>query len=236
MSDGVGDNVKDLFTGLFESFAKIPAQHRLVGFTLLIAAVALAIFGTNIWVLIVFLIFLAYVIYAVHQSADSLVDPGHADTSFQYAVFISTPMDSFADKAEMAKHIASVNSVKDALREAGGWKTPFYAGTDRPKEDKFDLPHNALPYNIAALKLSERFLLILPESSSSSCLVEVGAAIAMRKPTVIFLKNDVTLPFLLRGAQNASQKEGLPFINIFPYSDVGDIKSTIQQHKLELFK
>ncbi len=59
-------------------------------------------------------------------------------------------------------------------------------------------------------------------------LVEVGMVLAAKKNNIWFVKKGQQLPFLLRGAANASGESGLPNIGIYQYDRIDAIVTRIK--------
>lgn len=69
-----------------------------------------------------------------------------------------------------------------------------------------------------------------PEALPSSVLVEVGYAIALSKPTVIFTKSRQYLPFLLKDIDKT-----LTNVSVFEYTDPQEIVKKIRGNGRALF-
>ena len=67
-------------------------------------------------------------------------------------------------------------------------------------------------------------------------LVEVGMALAAKKNNIWFVKKGRQLPFLLRGAANASGESGLSNIGIYQYDRIDAIVTRIKNNGPKLFK
>jgi nucleoside 2-deoxyribosyltransferase len=92
--------------------------------------------------------------------------------------------------------------------------------------DDFDPPSIATNENLDLLNSCDRFIMIYPEKVVSSCLIELGFAIAQRKPCTIFYKKKEDLPYMLEDAG---------MIKKFSYKDDDDLIKKIQKIGLKLF-
>jgi hypothetical protein len=112
-------------------------------------------------------------------------------------------MESLGDGYKSARQdvLKLVNVLRNELS-----LSVFYAGEERPLESAFENEAWALADNCDLLERCRRFVLIYPPAApgytkpiASSALVEVGYAIAMRVPVLVFFQDSFdTLPFMLR--------------------------------------
>jgi hypothetical protein len=149
-------------------------------------------------------------------------DAALTPVSFKYDAFISAPMASFNgdEKAyQRSRHdiLKLVKELEDGLPR----RKVFYAGASLPSLKDFEVADLSLATDLAALRESRCCILIYPQEIATSALVEVGFAIGLKKPVVIHLLDGVSLPFLLRYQQGASETHGE--IHIYDYANFHDI-------------
>ena len=93
----------------------------------------------------------------------------------------------------------------------------YYAGEHIKSSISFE---NELVGNndFEAIESSRCFIMFYPERIVSSVLVEAGYALAFKKPSVYFVHNKETLPFLLREAHHS-----YPNVQVFEYTDLEQV-------------
>lgn len=149
-----------------------------------------------------------------------------------YDVFVSSPMASFPSEAEYERHREGVVRVLDALERHCGFRV-YYAGRNRPTSSSFQQPDVGARDDLAALRSSERFLLVMPLPLVTSCYVEAGYALAQNKPSVYYHHRDMELPFMLRKcAQYGSE---FPRCKKYEYAVIDGIVNDIETNKGSLF-
>lgn len=230
---------------LLKAFLSIPPADRLKGFiffcgTVIVTLIAFQSGVNSHFVLLsalAFLLIATFLLFpkkAYAQSTDSVEDS--SSTEFKFDVFISSPMDSFDCTDALEKSNSVANNVRLALRRNGVAETIFHAGSERPTKIDYEMPHQALVENFKILSTSDRFVFIMPENLPSSALVEVGAALAYKKPSVWFFKKGFQPPYLIRDGSAASNRDGIPNISVYEYETTEEIYSLIDQHKSKIFK
>lgn len=114
-----------------------------------------------------------------------------------YQVFVSAPMAAW-EPGRFKENNAAVLKVVDALVKDAGLRPAFYAGTGVEDASVFDEADFSMDHDLEGVRDSRWFVLVWPEKLASSVLVEIGAAIALGKPCVLFVRKGVELPFLLK--------------------------------------
>jgi hypothetical protein len=160
-------------------------------------------------------------------------EPVAPAAAIKYDVFISSPMFSFGDEARYKAHRANVLKLIRVLRDQCGYAS-YYAGEQRPRYRDFEASDVALGNDLGALRESKFYLLLIPETSATSALVEAGAALILGKPSTYFVHKDAQLPFALHNAMNSGRTD-LPRIKKYEYSTVGDLIDTVTVNKQSLF-
>lgn len=151
----------------------------------------------------------------------------------KYDVFISSPMFAFGDEKRYRTHRENVLHLIGALDEKCGFKC-YYAGKERPDYDDFETSDVALSNDLQALRDSRFYVLLIPETSATSALVEAGAALILRKPSTYFVQQEARLPFALEHATNSGDAQ-LPRIKIYSYSTIDDLIRKVAINKQGLF-
>jgi hypothetical protein len=148
---------------------------------------------------------------------------GAGDSSEKYDIFISTPM-SGLERTSYVAHRQGVLDVIDALRTHCGFKEVYCDIARFPKQKRFEANDVAFDRDLEAIRGSKRFVLIYPEAAPSGALVEVGMALALRKPAVIWARNPAELPFIL---------QKLP--RTYDYDSFGDIIRHLRDNQAGAF-
>ncbi|MEM7668832.1 MAG: toll/interleukin-1 receptor domain-containing protein [Pseudomonadota bacterium] len=147
---------------------------------------------------------------------------------YTFDLFVSCPM-SALDKTKYKSMQAAMNQVCDVLLERQIVRTIYCATYDKGQPTDFDHPVFGTQKDFAALSESSKFVLIYPETLTSSCLVEAGFALARKIPSVYFIRNPKDLPFALRGvdSSNGVRKQ--------TYSEDAEIAEVLSSRFAQLF-
>jgi hypothetical protein len=159
--------------------------------------------------------------------------PADVSRRTRYDAFISSPMFAFRDEARYQVHRANILRLIKALTDYCGFKC-YYAGESRLKYDDFESSDVALSKDLQALRDSKFYVLLIPETSATSALVEAGAALILRKPSTYFVQEEARLPFALEHATNSGDAQ-LPRIKSYSYSAIDDLIRKVEINKQGLF-
>jgi hypothetical protein len=164
-------------------------------------------------------------------------DETPAEPDFDYEAYIAAPMEGLAPDTDFTPHNRQIIRIQDALRRECGIDPSFYAGSGIDGQDKFHQPFVALDMNLRALRASRRFILFYPQRLSSSIVFEAGLALALGKPSVWFIRDRADLPYLLKEADQASDRHGqrLP-VKIIEYRTLTEILHALEVNKEGLFQ
>ncbi len=148
-------------------------------------------------------------------------------------IFIAAPMAGFRNsETERDTMNDFVRKVEASLKRQGvaNVHTPILS---LPDSKLYEDPAVGLEVELAALRNSKRYLLILPEKipALTSVLITTGIAIALNLPSVIFAKNGADLPYLLEGAVNDKKVN----VQLRHYEDIKDVEQLIAINGLRLF-
>ncbi|PXW99141.1 DUF456 domain-containing protein [Mycolicibacterium moriokaense] len=190
-------------------------------FTILVAGLV----GTLVAVVIL------YVILAIVRPGLFGGDTGSANKNpvdHRYDAFISAPMAGLSGEVEYQRVRSDVLDFIAMLKKESEVKTVFYAGESLPTMAEFEVADLSLEEDLDALRDSRNFIFIYPSEVVTSALVEVGAALVLQKPSVLHVKNDVTLPYLLQNAAGALH--GTP-VHVYPYNTFAEIKNIYKSNR-----
>lgn len=145
------------------------------------------------------------------------------------SVFLCGPMASLVNDEAYVESRQLMLNIARALQEAG-LSPAYYGGEKIERIEDFDGSIKSVKENFKHFKQSECVLVVYPEALPSSVLVEIGYAIALSKPTVIFTSSRECLPFLLKDIDGS-----LPNVSVFEYGDSQEIIKKIRRNGSELF-
>lgn len=142
-------------------------------------------------------------------------------------VYISAPMSSISSD-EYYRLREFVLNMKSKLLSLGFSEVicPLY---DNPDPEHFEGNTKAIIQNFAKLKQVDSMVVIYPNASPSSVLLEIGYGLALCKKTVIFYGE--SLPYMLTEA-----KTNISHIDTRKYSSFEQINNIIDANGKQLFK
>lgn len=148
-------------------------------------------------------------------------------------LYLACPMASLDDDIQYQETQAVTAQVRDAISKYCNIPSnKIYApAINIDKRDRFDGSEKAISDNFVELKKSEYYVCVYSKNVPSSIIVEIGYCIALKKNIVVFLKNDVELPYILKGSDQA-----LSFIKIYRYSCAEDIIGIFKKNKKNTLK
>lgn len=106
----------------------------------------------------------------------------------------------------------------------------FFAGQEISSFKDFDSEDLSIVEDYTALKNSDNFILIYPQKIATSALVELGWAMVMKKPIIIFSKDRNDLPYLIKNADSVYKN-----IAVYEYKTSSDIQNRFSKNKCHLF-
>lgn len=150
-------------------------------------------------------------------------DSGHqahmATDHIRYDLFVAAPMAAFKSEAQFNRSRRSILSMIGKIREQTSIQRIYYAGESIGCSENFDQPMTAFDEDLSALTASAHFLLIYPEKIATGALVELGYAIAEKKPVLILTRDTEDLPYFLKGSANIEESALSGPIRISAYKD-----------------
>lgn len=142
-----------------------------------------------------------------------VVIPGPSDRDIAFEKLtaplatLDKPVDSFIgclmsnlNNFEYGEARLHLQAIREAMLRAGGRKAPYCEALNVAKPADFDSPAKALAQDLAALQKAENCVFYLYDGKSrpSGIWVEVGAALAWNKPSVLLTPSLEALPPALR--------------------------------------
>ena len=137
--------------------------------------------------------------------------PSDRDIAFQTQpaplATLDKPVDSFIgslmsnlNNFEYGEARLHLSAIREAMVRVGGHKAPYCEALNVAKPADFDSPAKALAQDLAALQKANSCVFYLYDSKSrpSGIWVEMGAALAWNKPTVLLTPSLEALPPALR--------------------------------------
>lgn len=153
--------------------------------------------------------------------------PEEIDSYDTDTLYLACPMASL-DDAQYQKMRTLITNVRDAI---GTYckikKKKIYAPvTQIDRRERFDGSEKAIADNFEKMKRAEYYVCLYPYNVASSVTTEIGYCIALKKNTIIFLKDGISLPYILSGSDKA-----LPFVKIYGYNTVDDIINIFKKNQ-----
>lgn len=142
-----------------------------------------------------------------------VIIPGPSDQNVGFRPYQATPValdkpvDSFIgslmsnlNNFEYGEARLHLSAIREAIVRVGGHKAPYCEALNVARPADFDSPAKALSQDLAALQKAETCVFYLYDSKSrpSGIWVEMGAALAWNKPTVLLTPSLEALPPALR--------------------------------------
>lgn len=152
-----------------------------------------------------------------------------------YDLFLSTPMSGLRDEQEYRSHRQFVLEVAEVLCKDLGVERIYFAGREVTSIQGFDAGDDALRSDLEALRESRVLCLVYPRRLVSSVLIEVGMALALGKPCLLFVRRREDLPYLLISAEKLAGRDGLPVVRIVEYQNPEDLKRLLREAGAKLF-
>jgi pimeloyl-ACP methyl ester carboxylesterase len=152
---------------------------------------------------------------------------------FRYDVFLAIPMAALTTENQYRDYRNDALAIQRMLRDLCGFQSVFYAGDTLESKEKFEAEDFSVTQDLQALRQSKYFMMVYPEKIVSSVLFEAGLAIALGKPSVYFIRNRDSLPFLMKKAEQAELPSG---VRIYEYESLARIESLLKNPGQGLWK
>lgn len=141
-------------------------------------------------------------------------------TKKQKIVFVSTPMSHLSDSEYTSFHRAC-KKLNSQLSKIFISYEVFFLAAQRDSKEKFQDSVETLKKVLAKINNLDKFILIYPQKTASSSLIEIGMALSMKKECLIFTKNKNDLPYLIKDIYYSN-------VNIFEYSTIEEISKKLR--------
>ena len=148
-----------------------------------------------------------------------------------YDLFVSAPMASFENSREYEASRVSILDTIKGMKKNCGFSSVFYAGYEINSFKKFESEDLSVAEDYASLRNSSNFILIYPRKIATSALIELGWAMVMKKPIIIFVKKMDDLPYLMKHADSVYKN-----IAIYEYDKDSDIQDKFVANGARLFE
>jgi len=155
----------------------------------------------------------------------------HPPSGRVYDLFVSVPMAAYATEAEFQASRSAVFDVIRGTKKHCKFSDVFYAGSEIESPEDFESEDMSVVEDYDALARSKYFMLIYPQKIVTSALIELGWAMAHRKPIIIFVKNRADLPFLAKNADAVFAN-----LRIYEYKTSSDIINRFSANGSEIFE
>jgi hypothetical protein len=147
-----------------------------------------------------------------------------------YDLFVSAPMASFETESEFKSSRDAIFDVVKGIKRSCSFDDVFYAGTEIESFKEFDSADLSVIEDYDATYHSKYFLLFYPERLATSALIELGWAMAFKKPIIIFYKDHEDLPFLMKHLEGSYTN-----IRLYKYKTSANVRDKFQTNGVRLF-
>ncbi len=152
---------------------------------------------------------------------------------FEYDVFLAMAMAGLDTEEQYQSYRKEALNIEKWLQDFCGFRSVFYAGRNLETKDDFEAEDFSLSQDVDALRRSKYFMLVYPEKLVSSVLFEAGLAVALGKPSVYFIRDRGSLPFLMKKAEQAKLPAG---VRIYEYENLSKLENLLQNPGEGLWK
>jgi hypothetical protein len=149
----------------------------------------------------------------------------------RYDVFVSSPMAAHANEDEYQLSRQEALKFAACLRTKCKFNPIYYAGLDIATKADFEAADISVEDVLDAVKHSRYFVLIYLSKIVTSSLLETGCALALRKPSVYFVRSRDDLPFLMKKAEQAFPN----IVKIHECDNMTAILKLLERHAERLF-
>ncbi len=155
----------------------------------------------------------------------------------QIDVFIASPMASAGGAEDGYRNERSAAlQLAETLGDFCGFERVHYSGATIEGSDVFESPTLSIEANSEALYRARFFVLLALERpvKPSGIYVEAGMALALRKPSVYFVPNQMHLPWMLRTI-GEHKSPHLPEVSVQPVHKMSQVITLVRRHRRALF-
>lgn len=187
--------------------------------------------GGMVGLLVLLVILVTYLVNVSPEALTGQEAKFPSQTKYKYDLYIASPMAAWAKPDQYKSDRSNALRIAEAFRKECSFETIFYMGRNIKSMADFDAPDMGVKEDLQIVKDSKHFVLLYPEKLASSVLVETGWALALRKPSIYFVRDRKDLPFLLRQAAQA-----FPNVRIYDsYTSEDEVIRLIHRHRINLF-
>jgi len=158
-------------------------------------------------------------------------DDVKAPSGRSYDLFVSAPMAAFETNQEFQSSRSAIVNMVRAMKKHCQFEDVFYAGQEIESKENFESEDLSVVENYDALFRSRYFIFIYPKKIATSALIELGWAMAHKKPIIIFAKKRDELPFLVKNADSVFAN-----IRIYEYKTSSEITNRFYVNARALFQ
>jgi hypothetical protein len=158
-------------------------------------------------------------------------DDVKAPSGKTYDLFVSAPMAAFETNQEFQSSRSAIVNMVRAMKKYCQFKDVFYGGQEIESKEDFESEDLSVVENYDALFRSRYFIFIYPKKIATSALIELGWAMAHKKPIIIFAKKRDELPFLVKNADSVFAN-----IRIYEYKTSSEITNRFYVNARALFQ
>lgn len=148
----------------------------------------------------------------------------------RYDVFISCPVCSIENQELFKRYENDAKEIKEHLKQKSKLKKVYCFSAMTNVKDGPGSSEKKVATMLKILKHCRYYMAFFPQKVCSGALVEVGIAIALRKPSVIFVYDKNDIPRLLQKIPNI-----YPFLKVYVYKELSDFLSLIDDWGEDLF-
>lgn len=148
-----------------------------------------------------------------------------------YDLFVSAPMAAFDTEKEFQSSRNAILDIVRGIKKYCKFKDVFYAGEEIESHKDFESEDLSVIEDYDACFRSKYYILIYPQKIATSALIELGWAMAHKKPIVIFTKKRDDLPFLVKNADSVFAN-----LRIYEYKTSSDITNRFYANGNEIFE
>jgi hypothetical protein len=151
----------------------------------------------------------------------------------EHDVFLSTPMSTVSDKDYVRIRGMGLKLLEALRKGSDASFSDHYAAKTYASKRQFDQKAKAVERDLAALRASQHYILILDKQVITSAYFEAGMALAyaeasdshIKRRSTYFVRSGVTLPFMMQELRSKYSS-----VEIFEYEDEKDLLSTVARY------
>ena len=144
-------------------------------------------------------------------------------------IFISTPISAFKENNDYVIFRNWIQNLVSKINESGWFSDVFCVANLVKNQTSLDDPKSSLINDLEQLDRSSHFLLIYPQISATSALIELGYAVAKNKTIMIVHPKQVKLPFMAGEMHNIYPNVTKMCIDDFNSKGVRDVYNFLEE-------